>query len=391
MNLLKESLSARLSRHGPLPPADAARLAAQVARAMHHAHQRGILHRDLKAGNILLDEHGQPHVADFGLARRLDTETSLRSMAGPLGTPSCMAPEQARGEKGLTTAVDVYGLGAVLYQMLTGDPPFHGESLGETLNQVLTQPVAPPSAKEPGVPADLEEICLRCLRKETADRYRSAEAVAENLERFLRGEPPQDRRPGVGEQIARAVRHRVEVPSLITWAALVWVVVIVVAQHGGIFLLAWAGQPIFWAWLLMVSALGMCSVVLWRFHYRHYASLHVPEKQSLVINVGHILAILALLAATSPLSPLASTRELLPAFYPALMILAGLTAFMHGFTHWGIFFVIGIAHLPLAFVLRLVPDWAPLLYAGCSAGCLLWTARAMHHLAPKPHPREQSQ
>ena len=177
--------------------AASARLVAIVAEAVHHAHQRGILHRDLKPANILLDEDGKPHVTDFGLARRIENDSELTQSGMPMGTPSYMSPEQARGERGaLTTATDVYGLGSILYALLTGQAPFAGSSLAETLDMVRGEPARPPSRLNGRVPRDLEIICLKCLEKDPDRRYASASALAQDLHRWLGGEPIQARPVG---------------------------------------------------------------------------------------------------------------------------------------------------------------------------------------------------
>src|SRR5688572_30047445 len=165
-------------------------LLVKVCRAVHYAHQRGILHRDLKPSNILVDQQGEPHVADFGLAKSLDHDSGFTFTSSVLGSPNYMAPEQATGKtRQITTAVDVYGLGAILYHILAGRPPFQEKTPIETLRQVVDNDPAPPRSTNPQADRDLETIALKCLRKEPGARYGTAEEVAQDLERWLAGDP----------------------------------------------------------------------------------------------------------------------------------------------------------------------------------------------------------
>ncbi len=204
----------------------AAELVEKLAQAMQHAHQHGVLHRDLKPSNVLLDEAGEPHVTDFGLAKDLASDQSLTMTGAVLGTLGYMAPEQAVASKTVTTAVDVYGLGAILYELLTGRPPFRGDSSAHTLQLVLESDPRAPRSIEPALDRDLETICLTCMRKDPNERYASAAQVGDELARFLRGEPILARPVSARERLWKWARRRPAAAALAVVSVLALVVLI---------------------------------------------------------------------------------------------------------------------------------------------------------------------
>jgi WD40 repeat protein len=250
------SLAQQAGRNRPTPE-EAARLLAAVARAVHYAHQRGILHRDLKPANILLARRRsslassaeeetkqgcfvyEPHVTDFGLAKRV-TDAVGQSASAVVGTPAYMAPEQASGRKGLTTAADTYSLGAILYELLTGRPPFQAENTYDLLLKVLGEEPSAPRSLRPELPRDLEVIVLKCLAKEPQKRYESAQALAEDLERWLSGEPIAARPAGKLERLLKWARRRPATAALVAVSFLAAAAVLLVISLYS----AWLGQAL---------------------------------------------------------------------------------------------------------------------------------------------------
>lgn len=239
----------------PLPVREAAEILEKLARAVHYAHQHGIIHRDLKPANILLESGGNgasagrkspgaeepgesrsaatnPKVTDFGLAKNLDANSGQTRSGAMVGTPSYVAPEQAAGKKDIGPPADIYALGAILYEMLTGGPPFRGETPMDTLLLVMTEEPVPPVRLRPKVPRDLETICLKCLNKDPVKRYPTAEALAEDLNRFLNGWPIHARPAGPVERLWRWCRHYPVAASLLAVVTVLLLVVTLGAAFG---------------------------------------------------------------------------------------------------------------------------------------------------------------
>jgi len=208
MGLVEGGQLDAVAKREPMPIRHAAELIAKLARTVSYAHEHGILHRDIKPGNILLDAEGEPHLTDFGLARLAETESTVTRTMEVLGTPSYMAPEQAVGNNAaVTSATDIYGLGAVLYQLLTGHPPFAGGTTFETVRLVLDTEPRQPRLWNRKIDRDLATICLKCLDKDPQRRYSSALALAEDLERWLKDEPIRARRTGIFARGRKWVRR----------------------------------------------------------------------------------------------------------------------------------------------------------------------------------------
>ncbi len=211
-----------VAKREPMPIRRAAELIAKVARTVHYAHEHGILHRDIKPGNILLDAKGEPHLTDFGLARLVESESNVTHTLDVLGTPSYMAPEQAVGNNAaVSSETDVYGLGAVLYQLLTDHPPFAGGTTYETIKLLLDTEPRHPRQLNPKIDRDLATICLKCLEKDPTRRYSSALALAEDLERWLKHEPVRARRTGILTLGRKWVRRNPAIAALVTSLAAV--------------------------------------------------------------------------------------------------------------------------------------------------------------------------
>jgi serine/threonine-protein kinase len=353
------SLSSRLGA-GPLPGKIAARYLMLIARAIHYAHSHGILHRDLKPSNILLDANDQPHVTDFGLAKKLGGDSSQTHTGAILGTPSYMSPEQAAGKgKELTPACDVYGLGALLYELLTGRPVFQAESALDTIKLVLEQEPVPPRQHNEHIDPDLETICLKCLQKETQNRYKTAAALADDLEHYLNDEPIAARTFSMIDRLARTLQRDPKV-EFRGWANMLYVfAAIMLVGHLAMFLLVELDQPRSLHWFVRTAQLVATAATFW--HFRLRRSLfpdNAAERQLWSIWIGYFLAYMILVAVVRQMAGPARWDDL--TLYPFSAVLSGMGFFAMGSNYWGRCYLIGLAFFALAAVMPLMLNLAPL-------------------------------
>jgi serine/threonine protein kinase len=367
----------------PMPPRRAAQLVHDLARAVQHAHDNGVVHRDLKPANVLLTDSGIAKIADFGLAKRLDAEQSHTQTGAVLGSPSYMAPEQAEGKvRAIGPATDVYALGAVLYEMLTGRPPFVGASFLETLDQVRTHEPAPPQTLQPTVAPDLSTICLKCLEKRPAQRYLSAAALADDLDRYLRGEPIQARRMTLFDQVSRVLGHSHLDVNFGAWATLAGCLApIPLLAHALVFLL-FRARPEYPVVALGVS-MATVIVLLYSIMYGKratYSLVPMGQRRQLISTwAGHAIAFF--------LVPITVVRMIEPAsldqwfvIYALWMGLAGCT-FVSLAASAGMFYITGGLCFALALITPWVPYWMPLIVGFLMSANMATEWRLLRRLA----------
>jgi hypothetical protein len=347
----------------PVPPRRAARLLSDLARAVQHAHERGIVHRDLKPANVLLTEAGGAKITDFGLAKLLDADQGQTHSGAVLGSPSYMAPEQAAGKaRAVGPATDVYALGAILYELLTGRPPFLGASLLETLDQVRSHDPAPPRALQPTVPDDLATICLKCLEKSPAQRYPSAAALAHDLDLFLRGEAIAARKLTLWGQAARLLRHS---QMDVNWGALAKLMLCLaplpLLAQVGVFV-SFRDRPEYppvAIGVTLVTGPVMVSLILVgkRASLRAIAQNKRRQFMSILLGnwIGFILVPLTILRMVQPATP-----EEWFVIYSLWLIVLGCTGFSLA-ANAGILYLNGCLCFLLAVIAPFVPLYMPLI------------------------------
>ncbi|HVK14212.1 MAG TPA: serine/threonine-protein kinase [Gemmataceae bacterium] len=372
----------------PVPPRRAAELMVRLAEAVGHAHQKGVIHRDLKPANVLLTAAGEPKVADFGLAKRLHADGGHTQTGAILGSPCYMAPEQAEGRAAAVgPATDVYALGTVLYEMLTGRPPFNGTSVLEIIDHVRTLDPVPPKDLQPEVPTDLQTVCLKCLAKAPADRYASAAELADDLGRFLKGEPVTARPPSLMDVLLRTLRRSNYDPRFSRYATSLFIAAPVTL------VLSWSFTLYFWthprfaeivAWLGIVGVFVLQGFLEW--YNRETLRAVPPDERRQMATVWWMHAAAMLVAWLVVWAALPADR---PQYYlivfPLWMVQVALAYFSFA-ADAGPFYVAGAAFAVAAVACSFVLPWAPLVTGALATTNMLaqgFSLRAMGRIAER--------
>jgi eukaryotic-like serine/threonine-protein kinase len=371
---------ADLCRRGPLPPKQAARYVQQIAAAMDAAHRSGVLHRDLKPSNVLVDDRDQARVTDFGLAKRIETDQKLTLTGQIVGTPPYMAPEQASGATDRVGPLsDVYSIGAVLYELLTGRPPFKGRTPLDTLAQVCERDPKLPRQLNPNTPRELEMICLKCLEKNPQDRYASAKNLADDLERYLNGDSISITGRHLLDRLVRALERSHHDVEFRTWARMLFHFAWIVPTANLLaFLLLRAGPDSVTALVVLRFAEFVAmGWVFWRYWKDWFPPQGKPARQLWALWLGYVTGSIVLLLVEHLLHDPLPQESL----YPKLAILGSLGFIMMGSSYWGYCYVIGAGFLLLALLMPLNLAWAPLMFGLGWGASLLALARHLGKLA----------
>jgi serine/threonine protein kinase len=340
----------------------------KIAKALDYAHAQGVIHRDIKPANILVSEEAEPMLTDFGIAKRTDVVDEKTSTGQIIGTLAYMAPEQLLDSKRVGPSADVYGLGATLYECLTGRKPFEGDSFVEVCDAIRTKLPKIPRVVRPGVDPELDKICMRCLQKEPKDRYATAAEVANDLERFLKGEPLASSDRSWRTSFEKFIGHQEVHGQLESSGATISTLVIAAIVHPTVFFLAWNEMSVGWLWLLWALWAFMAGLSSHYFHFRQFWQLTVIERQSGLIALLVNLSLPFLILMYGPLTTEGSVRDFL-SIYPPYSLLAGVGLCTHAVFHSGKWILWGSVFFPLSVAMVWLPLYAPLLF--CAAGIVV--------------------
>ena len=371
-------------RRGPIDHHKSARYVEQIARAIHFAHQNSVVHRDVKPSNVLIDGSDRARITDFGLAKHVDRGDDLTLTGQIMGTPAYMAPEQITNRRGeIGPACDIYSMGALLYELLTGRPPFTGRDHFSTLLQVLECDPQSPRKLNSKVPRDLEKICLKCLEKEPQHRYASADELADDLLRFLSGDVVSAASPKLVDRLVRTLERSQYDREFLAWSRMIMLLAgVSLCTHVAIFLSRMLESP---APILSVIAIRLLEVVamgtiLWTLRSEWFPPQGPAIRQLLSLWVGYVAGALVLTLITYLLTPPLAEFDDFRA-YPPMAVLASLLFMMFGSSYWGYCYLIGAVFLGLAVLMTFWLAAAPLMFGIAWAVSLLILSLHLRQLA----------
>ncbi len=371
-------------RRGQLDHHKAAKYVEQIARAIQFAHENGVVHRDVKPSNVLIDHNDRARITDFGLAKHVDRGDDLTLTGQIMGTPAYMAPEQITNRRGeISPSCDIYSMGALLYELLTGRPPFIGRDQFSTLLQVLECEPQPPRKLNPKVPRDLEKICLKCLEKDQQHRYTSAADLADDLVRFLSGDVVSAASPRLVDRLVRTLERSQYDREFLAWSRMIMLLAgISLGTHVLVYLsraLALPSPIVTLALIRLLEVVAM-GAVLWTLRNEWFPPQGPAVRQLLSLWVGYVAGTLALTLIAYLLRPPGSAFNDFLA-YPPMAVLASLLFMMFGSSYWGYCYLIGAVFLGMAVLMTFWMAIAPLLFGVAWAASLLILSLHLRQLA----------
>jgi eukaryotic-like serine/threonine-protein kinase len=380
MGFVEGDSLASVVRGGPLPPNEAAGLVEKVAQAIAFAHSKGVIHRDLKPANVLLDGDGFPKVTDFGLAKKTQTDSQLTGTGQILGTPSYMPPEQASGNtKKVGPEADVYSLGAILYCLLTGRPPFQAATVMDTLMQVIEQEPPPVRQLNSSVPADLEAICSKCLMKDASQRYATADDLVDDLQRFLSGETVSARNHSVAGRVATALQRSQYDVQFGGYSNLLYgIAIIVLLDQFAAAWVIWNQKPIYLLPLAHVAQTILIGLLFWRTRTDGLLPRNPAERQLWAVWGGFFITCTVLGISHQLMlgGDVGAELEL----YPSLAAASGFAFCFLGSTYWGKCYIFAAIFFALAFAMILNLAWAPVEFGAVWAAILTIVGQRLEKL-----------
>jgi hypothetical protein len=374
-----DSLAARII-DGPIPQHEAATLVEKISTAMAYAHRKNVVHRDLKPANVLVDQNEQPKVTDFGLAKNTDTDSHLTGTGQILGTPSYMPPEQAAGNtKDVGPLADIYSLGAILYCLLTGRPPFQAASVMDTLMQVMEQEPLRVRQLNPSVSVDLESICSKCLSKNSDRRYASADELATDLRRYLSGEPVEARGHSVAGRVASALKRSQYDVQFGSYGRFLYACAVIIMTDQLVSTwIFWTQKPVFFIPVTHTMQLVLIALLFRKHRIGGLLPRNPAERHMWSVWIGFILTCCSI--GISHRLEVGGVVGMELVVYPSLAAVSGLAFCCLGSSYWGQCYTFAAVFFVLPFLMVANLSWAPIEFGLTWAAALVLIGRRLDRL-----------